>query len=108
MSELVFTSDESDWVFDYVMNIFRSPAWEVPVMCFIDENCASFDTGDENKFVYTDLHQQFREVGTVYGVSRPTAMTFSAAFCTVKSYILTRVLTVLDMWIQWKASWARV
>lgn len=64
MSELVFTSDESDWVFDYVMNIFRSPAWEVPVMCFIDENCASFDTGDENKFIYTDLHQQFREVGT--------------------------------------------
>uniref|UniRef100_K3XC66 Cilia- and flagella-associated protein 36 n=1 Tax=Globisporangium ultimum (strain ATCC 200006 / CBS 805.95 / DAOM BR144) TaxID=431595 RepID=K3XC66_GLOUD len=62
MSELGFTSDESDWVFDYVMNIFRSPAWEVPIMCFIDENCASFDTGDENKFVYTDLHQQFRDV----------------------------------------------
>ncbi|KAF1313359.1 hypothetical protein FI667_g17440, partial [Globisporangium splendens] len=62
MSELGFTWDESDWVFDYIMNIFRSPAWEVPIMCFIDENCASFDTGDENKFVYTDLHQQFRDV----------------------------------------------
>ncbi|TMW63875.1 hypothetical protein Poli38472_014785 [Pythium oligandrum] len=57
-----FTTDESDWVFDYVMTLFRSPAWEVPIMCFIDENCASFDTGEENKFIYTDLHAQFREV----------------------------------------------
>ncbi|GLE07225.1 hypothetical protein PINS_up017238 [Pythium insidiosum] len=64
MSTIDFSSDESDWVFDYVMHLFRSPAWEVPIMCFIDENCASFDTGDENKFVYTDLHAQFRDVGT--------------------------------------------
>ncbi|RLN46699.1 hypothetical protein BBJ28_00019354 [Nothophytophthora sp. Chile5] len=59
---LLFTAEESDWVFDYVMNLFRSPAWELPVMCFIDDNCASFDTGEENKFVYTELHEQFRDV----------------------------------------------
>ena len=55
----------SDWVFDFVMHLFHSPAWEVPIMSFIDENCASFDTGDENKFIYSDLHQQFRELGMV-------------------------------------------
>lgn len=60
MSE--FTADENDWIFDYVMNVFRSPAWEVPIMCFIDEHCASFDAEDENKFEYTELHQQFRDV----------------------------------------------
>ncbi|KAG7393098.1 hypothetical protein PHYPSEUDO_012434 [Phytophthora pseudosyringae] len=59
---LEFTAEESDWVFDYVLNLFRSPAWELPVMCFIDDNCASFDTSDENKFVYTELHAQFREL----------------------------------------------
>ncbi|KAL4093552.1 hypothetical protein PRIC1_010984 [Phytophthora ramorum] len=59
---LEFTTEESDWVFDYVLNLFRSPAWELPVMCFIDDNCASFDTGEENKFVYTELHSQFREL----------------------------------------------
>ncbi|OQR86620.1 hypothetical protein ACHHYP_10353 [Achlya hypogyna] len=52
---------DSEWVFDFVMNLFQSPAWEVPIMSFIDENCASFDTDDENKFIYTDLHQQFRD-----------------------------------------------
>lgn len=57
-----FTTDESDWVFDFVMHLFGSPAWEVPVMCFIDEHCASFDTEEENKFIYTELHVQFREL----------------------------------------------
>ncbi|KAL3658801.1 hypothetical protein V7S43_016169 [Phytophthora oleae] len=59
---LEFTPEESDWVFDYVLNLFRSPAWELPVMCFIDDNCASFDTDEENKFIYTELHAQFREL----------------------------------------------
>ncbi|KAF0774302.1 hypothetical protein AaE_001997 [Aphanomyces astaci] len=57
---------DSEWVFDFVMNLFQSPAWEVPIMSFIDENCASFDTDDENKFIYSDLHGQFRD--TVDGV----------------------------------------
>ncbi|KDO28043.1 hypothetical protein SPRG_20205 [Saprolegnia parasitica CBS 223.65] len=56
------TQPDSEWVFDFIMNLFQSPAWEVPIMSFIDENCASFDTDDENKFIYTDLHQQFRDV----------------------------------------------
>ncbi|RQM16308.1 hypothetical protein B5M09_001152 [Aphanomyces astaci] len=55
---------DSEWVFDFVMNLFQSPAWEVPIMSFIDENCASFDTDDENKFIYSDLHGQFRDTGT--------------------------------------------
>jgi hypothetical protein len=56
------TADENDWIFDYVMNVFRSPAWEVPIMCFLDANCAVFDAEDENKFAYSELHEQFREL----------------------------------------------
>ncbi|KAF0686834.1 Aste57867_21394 [Aphanomyces stellatus] len=64
MTELA--QPDSEWVFDFVMNLFQSPAWEVPIMSFIDENCASFDTDEENKFIYSDLHGQFRD--TVDGV----------------------------------------
>lgn len=62
MSELALSQDESEWVFDYVMHLFQSPAWEVPVMCFIDEHSAVFDTAEENKLVYTELHMQFRDL----------------------------------------------
>lgn len=41
---------ESDWVLEYVINLINSPAWEVPVMAFIEENCIVFDSDDENKF----------------------------------------------------------
>lgn len=32
------------------------------VMGFIDENCAVFDTEEENKLSYTTLHHQFKEL----------------------------------------------
>ena len=54
---------DNDWVLDYVMNLINSPAWEMPVMTFIDENCIIFDSDDENKFAYTDIHQQFKDMG---------------------------------------------
>jgi hypothetical protein len=63
MADFELTQNESDWVFDYVMHLFQSPTWEVPIISFIEENCACFDMGEENKFIYTDLHQQFRELG---------------------------------------------
>ena len=44
------TTMESDWVLEYVINLINSPAWEVPVMAFIEENCIVFDSDDENKF----------------------------------------------------------
>ena len=54
---------DTDWVLDYVVNLINSPAWEMPVMTFIDENCIIFDSDDENKFAYTDIHQQFKDMG---------------------------------------------
>ncbi|KAG1689565.1 hypothetical protein DVH05_002074 [Phytophthora capsici] len=81
---LEFTPEESDWVFDYVLNLFRSPAWELPVMCFIDDNCASFDTEEENKFIYTELHAQFRElVETVLGSHLAEMGLTAADFATI-------------------------
>ncbi|CAN0552246.1 unnamed protein product, partial [Ectocarpus sp. 8 AP-2014] len=31
-------------------------------MGFIDENCAVFDTEEENKLSYTTLHRQFKDL----------------------------------------------
>ena len=50
---------EDDWLFDYLMETFHSPSWEVPVMAFIDENCVIFDNDEENKFVYSEKHHEF-------------------------------------------------
>ena len=50
----------TDWLFDYMMNVFRSPSWEVPIMAFIDENCIIFDSEEENKMSYMDAHIQFK------------------------------------------------
>ena len=55
-------SGDKDWLFDYLMSVFRSPQWDASVMGFIDENCAVFDAEEENKFSYTELHKQFREL----------------------------------------------
>lgn len=48
---------EHDWLFDYIMNVFKAPTWEVPVMSFIDDNCVVFDNEEENKFAYSELHE---------------------------------------------------
>jgi hypothetical protein len=34
---------DADWLFDYLMEVFRSPTWEVPLMEFIDMHCVIFD-----------------------------------------------------------------
>jgi hypothetical protein len=54
--------DDCDWIFDFVMETFKSPIWEAPVMSFIDENCIVFDREDENKLAYSKLHDEFRDL----------------------------------------------
>ncbi|GMI53522.1 hypothetical protein ScalyP_jg5450 [Parmales sp. scaly parma] len=50
------------WIFDYVSSLLRSPSWEASVFDFIDTHCIIFDNDDENKFAYSDLHGQFRQL----------------------------------------------
>lgn len=56
------TSSESEWAFDYILQLLKSPDWEVPMTSFIDEHCAIFDLEDENKFEYTAVHADFRDL----------------------------------------------
>lgn len=52
----------TDWLFDFLLSVFKSPEWDIAVMGFIDQNCAVFDTEEENKLSYTALHHQFKEL----------------------------------------------
>jgi hypothetical protein len=42
---------ESDWLFEYIDSVMKSPAWDAEVMGFIDDNCTVFD----NEEVYLIL-----------------------------------------------------
>lgn len=53
---------EKEWLFDFLLSVFKSPHWDAAVMGFIDENCAVFDTGEENKLSYTELHHLFKDL----------------------------------------------
>lgn len=53
---------DKDWLFDFLLSVFKSPQWDVAVMGFIDENCAVFDGDEENKLSYTSLHHQFKDL----------------------------------------------
>jgi len=57
-------SGEEDmvWLFDSVTQFLKGPDWAVPVWDFIDENCIIFDAEDENKLVYHDTFNLFREM----------------------------------------------
>jgi len=51
----------NDWILDFLVSFLKSPPWTVPLNNFIDQNCHLFDTEDENKFSYTEVHQRYQE-----------------------------------------------
>ena len=55
------TTDEHDWIFDYVLQFLESDKFDASVMDFVDEKCFIFDNEDENKLEYTDIHREFKE-----------------------------------------------
>ena len=46
-----------DWLYDYILSFLKSPAWRNPILQFMDEHCILFDSEDENKLIYTEIHQ---------------------------------------------------
>lgn len=52
-------SEENDWIFDFVLQFLGSDRFDAAVMDFVDENCHIFENDEENKFIYTDIYQEF-------------------------------------------------
>lgn len=38
----VSEGSDHDWLFDYLISVFKLPSWEVPIMMFVDENWSVF------------------------------------------------------------------
>lgn len=56
-------SDASDeWLFDYLIAVFKSERWEYNVLQFIDENCHLFNNDETHDFALTEAHQKFRNL----------------------------------------------
>jgi hypothetical protein len=54
-------SDAYDWIFDYALQFLESDKFDAAVMDFVDEKCEVFDSEEENKFVYSDIHNEYRD-----------------------------------------------
>jgi hypothetical protein len=54
-------ADAYDWIFDFALQFLESDRFDAAVMDFVDEKCDVFDSEEENKFVYSDIHAEFRE-----------------------------------------------
>ncbi|CAK8671988.1 unnamed protein product [Clavelina lepadiformis] len=63
-SSTVKGKDKEDvsWILEGIVGYLQSPTWTVPVMNFIDDNCGCFDNEEENKFEYTNIHINYKNL----------------------------------------------
>lgn len=52
-------NEDYDWIFDFTLQFLESDQFDCTVMDFVDENCHHFDENDENKLIYTTIHNEF-------------------------------------------------
>lgn len=52
--------ESTEWIHEAIIRYLKSPFYTAPVLQFIDENCIIFDTEEENKFEYTEVHEKFK------------------------------------------------
>lgn len=52
-------ADDTEWIYDYVVQIIKSPEFRNPIKDFIDENCGTFIGTDENTFEQGGLFKEF-------------------------------------------------
>ena len=48
---------ELEWIYEYLFQFLKSPGWKVPILDFIDDYCEQFEDQEENKLVYTEIHE---------------------------------------------------
>ena len=110
-------AEDETWLFDSVMGFLKSPGWALPVMSFIDDNCVVFDDEDENKLVYMEIYNAFREMVdsllemhlSEMGVDAPLflAVCQKASSMEAQKEVLEQVLAV-DDYISFKKMMVRI
>ena len=103
-------SKEHDWIFSYVLEFLESERFDVEVMNFVDDNCEQFDSEEENKLVYTNIHQEFkRHIETIIesnlGASGISSEMFMDACekgrhgCDINTVVFERMIAMDDFMI---------
>jgi len=54
--------EEEDYLCDVVTQFLASPVWQTPTNNFIDKYCLEFDGAEENKLIYTTIHNEYSEL----------------------------------------------
>lgn len=54
--------DEYQWLVEAVLQFVQSPLWTVPLSEFIDAKCLVFTMEEENKFEYTVIHNDYKQL----------------------------------------------
>jgi len=54
--------EENSWMIDLILAFFHSLEWKAPILSFIESKCMLFDSEEENKLEYTQIHKEFKEL----------------------------------------------
>lgn len=56
------SASDSAWLNEAVIRFLQGPLYSTPLMSFIDNKCHIFDTEEECKLEYTNVHEEFKNV----------------------------------------------
>jgi len=55
-------ADDNTWIVDSIVQFMQCPEWIVPVHQYIDTQCIQFDTEEESRLEFTEIHNNFRKL----------------------------------------------
>jgi hypothetical protein len=55
------SSEEYDWVFDFVMGYLASEEFSSAMLDFVDGACVHFTETEENLLIYSDIHEEYKD-----------------------------------------------
>lgn len=61
--------DEVEWVVESIAGFLRGPDWSIPILDFVEQKCEVFDDEEESKLTYTEIHQEYKELVSIYSLN---------------------------------------
>ena len=51
-----------EWILEIMTEFLQSPMWKNPIITFVEEKCAVFESTEENRLEYTKIHNEFKRL----------------------------------------------
>ena len=74
--------------------LLRSTLFKISTSLFTLFFCPVFDPGEENKFSYTDIHNEYRKLVRIYWISLGVVVAASSLFPCIGGHALFSLLVV--------------